>query len=178
MALKFSVKSNWKVHTQTLIHSYYISALNFYFDLKLEGSTPPKPNSYIVLKKCENFFNFTDLPFCNSKGKCLSVFVSIKDQAIFKKLMDVCRSFILLNVLTLSIVIQLSSTVVEMFLCCVPNCLHHSLQRCFREDFQTLSRFTFNFPIFLFNRRHPCTVSEVFNFCWVMYVHAKGTKKA
>ncbi|XP_061577567.1 retinoblastoma-like protein 2 [Cololabis saira] len=23
-------------------------------------------------------------------------------------------------------------------------------------------------------RRHPCTVSEVFNFCWVLFVHAKG----
>ncbi|XP_037834216.1 retinoblastoma-like protein 2 [Kryptolebias marmoratus] len=23
-------------------------------------------------------------------------------------------------------------------------------------------------------RRHPCTVSEVFNFCWVLYVHTKG----
>lgn len=24
------------------------------------------------------------------------------------------------------------------------------------------------------SRRHPCTVSEVFNFCWVLFVHAKG----
>ncbi|XP_038138136.1 retinoblastoma-like protein 2 isoform X2 [Cyprinodon tularosa] len=23
-------------------------------------------------------------------------------------------------------------------------------------------------------RRHPCTVTEVFNFCWVLFVHAKG----
>ncbi|XP_075884813.1 retinoblastoma-like protein 2 isoform X2 [Nelusetta ayraudi] len=23
-------------------------------------------------------------------------------------------------------------------------------------------------------RRHPCTVSEVFNFCWVLFIHAKG----
>ncbi|KAJ8249009.1 hypothetical protein GJAV_G00230200 [Gymnothorax javanicus] len=23
-------------------------------------------------------------------------------------------------------------------------------------------------------RRHPCTVSEVFNFCWILFVHAKG----
>uniref|UniRef100_A0A1A7Z9A2 Retinoblastoma-like protein 2 n=1 Tax=Nothobranchius furzeri TaxID=105023 RepID=A0A1A7Z9A2_NOTFU len=23
-------------------------------------------------------------------------------------------------------------------------------------------------------RRHPCSVSELFNFCWVLYVHAKG----
>uniref|UniRef100_A0A3Q3WZP4 Uncharacterized protein n=1 Tax=Mola mola TaxID=94237 RepID=A0A3Q3WZP4_MOLML len=23
-------------------------------------------------------------------------------------------------------------------------------------------------------RRHPCTISEVFNFCWVLFVHAKG----
>ncbi|XP_041851966.1 retinoblastoma-like protein 2 isoform X2 [Melanotaenia boesemani] len=23
-------------------------------------------------------------------------------------------------------------------------------------------------------RRHPCTVSEIFNFCWVLFVHAKG----
>lgn len=26
----------------------------------------------------------------------------------------------------------------------------------------------------LFCRRHPCTVTEVFNFCWVLFVHAKG----
>ncbi|KAK6319910.1 hypothetical protein J4Q44_G00090170 [Coregonus suidteri] len=23
-------------------------------------------------------------------------------------------------------------------------------------------------------RRHPCTVAEVFNFCWILFVHAKG----
>ncbi|CAL8263339.1 unnamed protein product [Merluccius merluccius] len=23
-------------------------------------------------------------------------------------------------------------------------------------------------------RRHPCTVSEVFNFCWILFIHAKG----
>ncbi|KAJ3596347.1 hypothetical protein NHX12_002755, partial [Muraenolepis orangiensis] len=23
-------------------------------------------------------------------------------------------------------------------------------------------------------RRHPCTISEVFNFCWILFIHAKG----
>lgn len=31
-----------------------------------------------------------------------------------------------------------------------------------------------NFFMCSVSRRHPCTVTEVFNFCWVLFVHAKG----
>lgn len=30
--------------------------------------------------------------------------------------------------------------------------------------------------LFFPKRRQPCTVTEVFHFCWVLFVHAKGKR--
>lgn len=32
------------------------------------------------------------------------------------------------------------------------------------------------FAVFFPKRRQPCTVTEVFQFCWVLFVHAKGKR--
>uniref|UniRef100_A0A1A8N258 Retinoblastoma-like protein 2 n=3 Tax=Nothobranchius TaxID=28779 RepID=A0A1A8N258_9TELE len=44
----------------------------------------------------------------------------------------------------------------------------------FRSIFKTSSEEPLRVHRSRKQRRHPCSVSELFNFCWVLYVHAKG----